>query len=267
MSWRTTVSEKDRAGYTQLEATEYGAFVVKARRGTKYPILCQDEDDVISVLGKPNSSYPEIVEILEYVKVAPAWVCSPFSSDALYGGVAVKEDGLHALSVGIPDIDNLNFAEFPVRELIGTGDASTTTFNKTLSNLSYVNQSLTKIILKTSAGVETEYVVTPSDAPTELLTASVLDTGSQIVRSTGALTLVFLSSVADGTQIYVEHQYVCTDINFIITPISPSATWLGGKIISKESGSSGIYIMDLAEKDEDGNYYFLDEYEFSTFTS
>jgi len=262
-TYRSSVQEIDLASYNTLDATEIGYFVVEASRGTKLPRKISSEFEAIEFLGKPSSTYDEVMEVIEYVKTAPAWICAPYFSDAKFGGVASKVDGFHALTAGIPDLTNLDFDEFPVRDLVDTGDGSTVTFTTTLTNLPYVNVSLTKLILIDSDDVETEYTVTPSNVATEVLTASVLDTGSQLVRSTGALTLVFDTAPASGTEIYVQYAYDCDDIRFILTPISPSATWLKAKLISRTSGADGIYTVDLQEIDDNSNVAYVGRYEFS----
>ncbi len=263
MNWRLNILEEDLASFNNISVNNTGGFVIKAKRGKKAPTYIQKEQDLIAFCGIPDADNYEIQEVIDYLSQAPVWISSPFYADALYGGVAVKATGMEALSRGIPDIAAINFAQFPVKQLVSTGDGSTKTFNKTLDNLTYVNSSCTKLVLEASDGTETEVTITPTNAATEVLSGTGLDTGSQLVRSSGALTLVFDDAPANDTKIYVQHNYVANDIRFLIMTVSPCDTWLGAKIKAKEAGADGIYTVYIAEKTVSGTYNFIDDYDFS----
>jgi hypothetical protein len=276
MSWRTTVNEQDLAGFTTLEATEVGGFVINARRGLTKPRWIETEQQMLTLFGQPNSTYWELLEVLEYIKVAPAYVSAPFASDALYGGVAVTSAGLEALSKGISDPANVNFSQFPVRQLVGTGDVGgTTTFVDTLSKVdinagqTYVNQSLTKLILTKTDGTVTEITLSPTDAePEDISSVAELSAGSQVLRDDSSngteLTLIFATAPEEGETIEVEYQYIAKDIRFVLFGLSPATdVWLGARIVEKTAGDTdGVYTVELAEKNGT-NYVAKKTYELS----
>ena len=98
-----------------------------------------------------------------------------------------------------------------VKETIGTGNGTDTTFNFILTNLPYINNSLYKLIITDSGGTETEYSLSTTDNATEIITGGDLTTGSQLVRSSGALTLVFNTAIASGSTIEVEYYQYTSD--------------------------------------------------------
>ena len=111
-SWRQKVNELDFSGFVSSSPGEVGGTVIKARRGrSDKAVLVQSEKGVIANFGKPSAEYPEVFEILAFVKEAPCYVTCAIGADALYGGVDVLEDTVVAFSAGEVSLENFVYVE------------------------------------------------------------------------------------------------------------------------------------------------------------
>ncbi len=193
-TYRLTVNEIDRSRTVKENVGSVGACVIRSGKGITKPILIdiKDELKILHMFGYPSSSYPDVWEAIQYNKVAPLWISAPYASDALFGGVLVTNNASTIpITGGIDDPDNLDFESVPMKETLGTGDASTVTFSITLARLPYVDQTIDIIVDGTALSV------VASDAATEVITDSDIASGT-LVRATGVLSVTFNSAPADG---------------------------------------------------------------------
>jgi len=102
-SWRLSVDELDRSSTIRGDAGSVGAMVITSAKGNTKPtyIAKGKEQRIIDLFGDPSSSYPNVLEALEYNKQDAIWVSAPYNADADLGGVLVSDAGSAALSSGI----------------------------------------------------------------------------------------------------------------------------------------------------------------------
>jgi hypothetical protein len=101
-SWRLSVLEKDRSSTVRGEASNVGAMVIRASKGTTKPIKISvgQEQRIIDLFGKPSSSYPDVWEAIQYNYQDDIWISAPYADDALLGGVLIKDLGTEAVAAG-----------------------------------------------------------------------------------------------------------------------------------------------------------------------
>ncbi len=102
-SWRLSVDELDRSSTIRGDAGSVGAMVIRASKGNTKPtyIAKGKEQRILNLFGSPSSSYPDVLEALEYNKQDALWVSAPYDGTALLGGVLVSDAGSAVLGAGI----------------------------------------------------------------------------------------------------------------------------------------------------------------------
>lgn len=102
-SWRLSVDELDRSSTIRGDAGSVGAMVIRAPKGNTKPtyIAKGKEQRILDLFGSPSSSYPDILEALEYNKQDALWISAPYDAAALLGGVLVSDAGTAVLATGI----------------------------------------------------------------------------------------------------------------------------------------------------------------------
>jgi len=103
-----------------------------------------------------------------------------------------------------------------LNESIGTGDASTKTFTKILSE-TYVDNTLVNVVV---GGAVIDLSVT--DAEPEVITGTGIDTGSSLTRATNTLVIVFDDAPATGVDIVAKYNasatsYITTETDIVYT--------------------------------------------------
>lgn len=112
MSYRQRVIQTDKSFFVNASNDETGGMVVKSRKGSSTPVLCQSERDVLLYFGNPSSTYPNVFEALAFTRIAPCWVTSAIHSDALYGGIDISLSGVTGFGIG-RDISTFDFSSYP----------------------------------------------------------------------------------------------------------------------------------------------------------
>lgn len=202
-SWRLRVEYNDRSAVTQTSIGNVGATVIRASKGGAKPVLIPrgGTNTILSIFGKPSSTYPDVWDAIEYNKTADLWISAPYKNGT-YGGVFLtKTWGSVPFVTGISDPDNINYTNHNVQRSIGTGDGSTTNFTYTIAKSSiYVNQSIDILLNGTSINV------TASDADPEVLTTTPDVGNGTYNRSTGVLSFTFNSAPALNATIKASYE-------------------------------------------------------------
>lgn len=121
MGYRSKVEEFDFSGFVQPIISETGGMVVISSKGRNdKPILCQSENDVIKHFGNPSADYPSVFETIAFCRKAPCFVASAIGDNALYGGVAVREENLSGLSTGVESVTNYSFTDNSISHILFT---------------------------------------------------------------------------------------------------------------------------------------------------
>lgn len=190
-NWRISVFEKDNTNTVDVSGPIIGATAIKAPKGPA--VFTRFEkgatQSLIDAFGYPSVSYPGIQDAIDFNNTAPLFVAAPAGSGGTYGGVFVTTAGTLPFVSGTAAQSISNYATISCTHQVGVQTGTGATFTTTLPHKSYYNN--TSITSVKNGG--STITVTASDAATEILTGSGLTTGSQYVRSTGALTLVFSS--------------------------------------------------------------------------
>ncbi len=252
-SWRIETRFDNRSGKSLASSGGgVGGTVVRAPRGTAEPIYFSKGETLrmIELLGKPSSDYPDLLEALYYVDYYPMWVSAP-SVNGRYGGVALTPTGVAALPAGTLN-QTISFSSLQIVTSLATGDASSTTFSKTLpSSDYYVHQSIDILV----NGVSID--VTASDVSTEVLTSD--DGSGTYDRTTGEVEFTFDSAPADEDNIEVVYQInVSSEYYAILLAKAPTADYLAIKATYNSDDST--YEISLYEKGTDGSYTLKDGY-------
>jgi len=102
-SWRLSVNELDRSSTIRGNAGSVGAMVIRAPKGNAKPtyIAKGKEQRILDIFGSPSSSYPDVLEAIEFNKQDAIWISAPYEGTATLGGVLVSDGGTAALSAGI----------------------------------------------------------------------------------------------------------------------------------------------------------------------
>ena len=99
-SWRISVNEINRSQTINASPGNRGAMVIRASKGQIVPVLIDvaDENRIISMYGKPSTSWPDVWEAIQFNVEAPIWLSAPYESTATLGGVIVRSVGTGALN-------------------------------------------------------------------------------------------------------------------------------------------------------------------------
>lgn len=245
-SWRVTVLEQNLSGTVLPQVGNDNATVIRASKGPLIPVYIDKggEKRILNLFGKPSSTYPDVWDVIEANKKAGIWVSAP-SKNGLYSGVLVTKTGTVALTSG-QSTTSIDFDAIPIEETVGTGDGSTATFVKTLTDKSfYVNQTLDIEVAGTSINV------TASDAATELLTTSPdVGTGTY-VRATGVLTFTFTSIPTNGQAITVTYDTDrSADVYMALFSRAPQDDDLSVQITE----ASAVFTIDAYKINDDNEY-------------
>jgi len=250
---RISIIEKDLAGFTNSVIDHKGAAVIKSSKGKNTPMLLQSENDVIQKLGIPSAQYPDVFEILAYVRYAPIWVVSSIGKNALFGGVDILSNNVVPFTIGRNENFTFNAIPTSIVETINTGDGTTTEFTGTLSYFPIVYPQNFKILLDTS-----EIPLTISETGT--ITGSYI-TGS-INFTTGAYSLTFATAPGNGVDINCQYIYSAdksSNISHSIMTTSPYKDDLAC-IVKYISGSQ--FELQLYRKTQLG-YSLIQTYKYS----
>ena len=112
MSYRQLSQERDLSGFVTTSVDQTGAMVVKSFKGSKTPVLCKSEADVLKYFGNPSATYPDVFEAIAFTRAAPCYISSAIHSDALYGGIDVAISGVVSFVAG-RDITTFDFTSYP----------------------------------------------------------------------------------------------------------------------------------------------------------
>lgn len=242
MSWRINVIEDERSRTILPSTGGTGACVINAKKGKEIPVYISkgEEARILDILGYPDSSYPDVWEVIQYNKEAPIWVSAP-SLNGLYGYVLVTKTGTIPMTVGLSDPDTINFSQIDYRQQIGVGDGITTNFNDTLDLLPYVNLSIDIEVDGTSLSV------VPTDAEPEVLSGTNITSGT-LTRATGALDVTFTVAPADGEIIEAVFQSnQSTETYFALFTASPQEDGDIG-VITIHNTNTGFFEITLFVK-------------------
>ena len=202
MSYRLKVEERDLSGFVVPTSNQVAAMVLKARKGNKTPKLCQNEDEVVRLLGKPNSDYFGVFEAIEYANSGnPIWVTCALGTGYKYAGVDVKTTSVETFGSRTGRVyDTFSDASYltTLKNLTYTdltkGNGITKTFSGTIDTTGIVFPIIgTSVQLKVGSNT---YAVTVNTG-TNAITSSVLTGVNTFNINTGAYNITF--SGASGT--------------------------------------------------------------------
>lgn len=92
--YRLPVEEIDLSGFAANRNNQIAGVVVKARKGLPTPKLTQSEKSVLLRYGKPNSTFNEIFNLLDYVNSSPLYISAALGSGYKYAGVDVRDNSI-----------------------------------------------------------------------------------------------------------------------------------------------------------------------------
>lgn len=143
-SFRSRFQEINISGYVLATGSETGAAVIKSYKGPDYPIKLTTEDDVYKYFGYPSAEYPDLFEIVSFVKQAPIWVGAAIGDNATYGGVDVTSSSVVGFGGGRVKPANFNYtsASQKTSHNAGTGDGIEDDFSGSITNTPVVDGSL-----------------------------------------------------------------------------------------------------------------------------
>jgi len=255
-SWRIQTNLQDQSKSVDLTGATIGLTSILAGKGPNEPVNIQkgEVQKVLELFGYPNSTYPGVQDVIDYVKKSQCWVVAPSSGlNELYGGVLLRTTGTEQLISGQSvNTDTLfDFTAIEASETVGTGNGVLTTFGLTLA-IDPTEYNNTSISVKVDGTELTSFSVT--DAEPEVITATELTSGSY-TRATGVLALEFTAAVADGSVVTVDYTYDASATAYgVVLDKYPSPS--EDKAILVEAGDvSGTFNMGVYLKDNDGNWY------------
>jgi len=124
-NFRITTSEKSLDGFVFASNGEIGGTVVKSAKGRNdKAVLMQSEADVLKHLGKPSAEFPDVFEVISFVRQSPIWVASAIGIEAVYGGVDVNQGSVTPFGNGAGRVspENINFSAMNTYDsLVPTG--------------------------------------------------------------------------------------------------------------------------------------------------
>jgi hypothetical protein len=202
MSYRLKVEERDLSGFVVPISNQVGAMVVKSRKGNKTPTLCQNESEVVRLLGNPNSDNFGVFEAIEYAFAGnPIWVTCALGTGYRYAGVDVKTTSVETFGSRtgrVYDTFSDNSYSTTLKNLTYTdlikGNGITNNFNGTI-NTSGVAFPIIGTSVQLKVGSNT-YAVTINTG-TNAITSSVLTGVNTFNVADGSYNITF--SGASGT--------------------------------------------------------------------
>lgn len=88
---RIKLVERDASGSADLSTEEFGAIVVRAKKGKLVPTLNFSEKDILQNYSKPSGSYFGVFEAIEYANPGnPLWVNRAIGTGYKYAGVDIR---------------------------------------------------------------------------------------------------------------------------------------------------------------------------------
>jgi len=249
-SWRIQTQESNLSATAIPTVGNVMASVIRSSKGPVKPVKIYKGQNqrLISIFGKPSSTYPDVWDMIEANKKGDTWISAP-NKNGLYGGVLVTKTGTVPLKSGLSSISTVTFSALPVEETLGTGDGSTVTFTATLTDKTYYNN--TTIDLEVD-GVSIN--VTASDAATEVLSTTPSVGSGTYVRSTGVLTFTFSSAPTTGqviTSTYTTNR--ANDVYYALFANNPYTDDLAVQVTE----ASSVFTITAYQKDSNGNYIEL----------
>lgn len=128
-SYRITTNEIDRSQTLIPNINNVGAMAVRSGRGPVDPVFISagQEQRIIDLFGAPDANYPDIIEAIEFNKVAPLWIVSATNAVSdTFSGLLVQADMATTTFTGVtagdlaaytfsgPDEYFLLYTKFPV---------------------------------------------------------------------------------------------------------------------------------------------------------
>lgn len=253
-SWRIRTQLDDRsAKVLESPPSGVGATVVHAPRGTARPKLFRpgQTDRILALLGRPNSKYPNILEVIEYNNSYPIYVSAP-SEAGRHGGVLVGSDGVEALEGGVKDPENTSFTNFEILRTLGTGDDSTTSFNVTVDRMDNYNAESIEIYVD---GEAIDLSATENSGTEEDLSASGDYEGTGTLDTdTGEVSFTFESAPEKDKRIEVGLEYdLSGDYYFALFSAAPQKDNVGVEIEQDDDDDNRFTITGHI-RDRKGNY-------------
>lgn len=195
--FREQVIERDLSGFVTNPQNENGAFVIQARKGRNKPRLIDNEQDYLLYFGTPDVDNWGGFEAIQYVRQAPAWIASPYHSDATWAGVDVRDTSVVAFgtrtgrnydawSVSSYTSVKVNQPQY----LAGTGNGLTATFTGTIPGIS-VPDPIVSSASEPVQVVKANVVVTSDSAVAGTFTANTNVTSGTVNLTTGAYSITF----------------------------------------------------------------------------
>lgn len=251
---RIQVNEIDKSQSVQSGITEIGATVARLARGPEEPIYFSKGNEalIVNVLGYPNSNNPDVQEILDFNKESGIWVSAP-TKNGKYGGVVVTTGGIVPFTEGLSTLDNFTVSDLSYKETVDTADGIETTFALTLDK-DYKDNTI-EIRINGIAIAD----LASSEAATEIITGTGLTTGSQLVRATGVLTLVFLAAPADGTLIEAVYKTDLSSITYF-TLITSNPRAENDKVLVTYDTILGFFNIKYYQKNYRNQFALVKEY-------
>jgi len=196
-NFRQQVIERDLSGFTTNPNDQTGAFVIRTRKGRNKPRLIDSEESYLLYFGVPDSDYWGGFEAIQYVRQAPAWIASPYTANAKWAGIDIKDTTVttfgtrtgrnyDAWSTSSYTSVKYNLPQY----LAGTGNGTTTIFTGTIPSISapdpIVSSASQPIQIIKSGTVVTDDSVTPGT-----LVGNSQVTSGTVNLTSGAYTITF----------------------------------------------------------------------------
>lgn len=196
-NFRAQVIERDLSGFVTSPNDQTGAFVIRTRKGRNKPRLIDNEEDYLLYFGVPDSDYWGGFEAIQYVRTAPAWIASPYSSDAKWAGIDVRDTDVVSFGTRTGrnfdawSISSYTTVKFNApRYLGGTGNGTTASFTGTIPSIS-ISDPIVSSATQPIQIIKSDVVVTDDSASAGVLTANSQVTSGTVNLTSGAYSIVF----------------------------------------------------------------------------
>lgn len=185
---RIHLVERDYSGSVDLSTTEFGAMVIRAKKGKLIPTLNFSEKEILQNYGTPSSTYWGTFEAIEYCNPGnPLWVNRAIGTDYKYSGVDIKTSTITPFGTRtgrIPTSIDYTTIETDTTDTIATADGLTATYPLALTSTPITDGSMVFDLDGVAiAAFDAAGVISGTDA-----------TGS-ITYSTGVGTITFTGTV------------------------------------------------------------------------
>lgn len=139
MSYRFRIFERDFAGFVLQTNPTRGGTVIRTRKGPLFPTLVTSEGEYITNYAKPNATYWEGFEALDYVKLGnPLWIMRPIGTGYAHAGVDITSTSIVPFGTRtgrIPAAIDYAAINTNAVDKIGTGDGIVALYTGTLANV------------------------------------------------------------------------------------------------------------------------------------